>query len=74
MLSKPQLVDILGLGTKQHLFKECLPYVAFSYHNGPYQRLWIRYGYNVTEEPTSRIYQIISCKFNIKFLNDVSEK
>lgn len=74
VLSKAQLVEILGLKNKLHLFKECLPYVAYSYSNGPYQRLWIRYGYDVTIEPTSRVYQIITCRFNIKLLNDVSEK
>lgn len=37
--------------------KKLLPSVAFTYKNGPFFRLWIRYGYNVKKEPMSRIFQ-----------------
>ena len=73
-MSKKQLVELLGLGTKLHQFKETLLFVAYTYSNGPFQHLWIRYGYDLTADPTSRIYQQLICKLNPKFLTEVSNR
>jgi hypothetical protein len=74
VFKKSQLVEILGIKTRQHLFKECLPYVAFTYSNGPYKDLWIRFNYNVTKDPMNRIYQTINVRFQQQFLQTMSDK
>lgn len=73
-MKRQQLVDILDLGPRQHLFKECLPYAAFTYSNGPYANLWVRHGYDPTADPTARIYQQLNCRFPPQYLKDLSDR
>ena len=39
------------------------PLFAFCYLNGPFRNLWIRYGYNPKLEKSSKIYQLIDCRY-----------
>lgn len=67
-------MDILGIGKRVHLFKESLPFVAYNYVNGPFLHMWVRYGYDPTKDPLSRIYQLVICRTEQKTLKKISEK
>lgn len=74
MLTKQQVIDILGLGQKLHLFRECLQFAAYTFDNGPYLRLYVRYGYDPTTDPMAKIYQVITCKFTQEFIKEISDQ
>lgn len=74
VISKKTLIELLGLGTKIHQFKEVLNFAAFTYGNGPFQHLWIRFGYDPTIDPSTRIYQQLNCRITLKFLTDMSAR
>jgi hypothetical protein len=74
VVSKKQLIDLLGLGNKTHQFRELLPYVAYTVSNGPFSNLYLRYGYDPAKDPSSRIYQQVKCKLNPIFLNEMNER
>lgn len=74
VLKRSQIVDMLDLGPRQHLMKECLPYAAYTYSNGPFASLWIRYGYDSTAHPSSRIYQTLNCRFPPQYLIKLSDR
>ena len=74
MINRQHLIDILGLGQRQHLFRECLHFAAYMYDNGPFLRLYIRYGYDPTCDPSSKIYQVITCRFTPEFLKEISDR
>ncbi len=42
--------------------RQLLPRVAFSFKSGPFCRLWIRYGFDVTKEPSSRFFQLYNVR------------
>jgi general transcription factor 3C polypeptide 5 (transcription factor C subunit 1) len=57
-----------------HLFKSCLPYVAYSIAKGPFRKLWIRFGYDPKLHPESAIYQTIHFRVSTQVVKDVSER
>ncbi len=73
-MPRSRVVELLAIGHKQHLFKECLPYSGYSTVNGPFLRLWIRFGFDPTIDPISRMYQCVICKFPSEFLLDISNR
>jgi hypothetical protein len=73
VLKRSQIIELLDLGPRQHLFKECLPYAAYTYSNGPFSNLWIRFGYDPSFHPSSRIYQLLNCRFPPQYLMTLSD-
>lgn len=74
VLKRSQIIELLDLGPRQHLFKECLPYAAYTYSNGPFSNLWIRFGYDPSFHPSSRIYQLLNCRFPPQYLMTLSDR
>ena len=76
VLSKSQLVSMLDIHGHVYLFNDCLPYAAYSYTNGPFKGLWVRYGYDPTalENSGSRIYQVINFRISNVILHDLTKK
>ena len=74
ILSREQIEIILNLQGKVHLFRTCLPYVAYCYSNGPFRKLWIRFNYDPKLNQSSVIYQIISCRISNEAIKDVNDK
>ncbi len=40
--------------------RELLPRAAYSFRAGPFCRLWIRYGFDSSKEPTARFFQVFT--------------
>jgi hypothetical protein len=59
-----------------YLFNDCLPYVAYSFTNGPFKGLWVRYGYDPTAagNADSRIYQTINFRVSTVVLHDLTKR
>lgn len=74
VLSKQQIVELLQLQGRLNLFKDCLPYAAYSFKNGPFAHLWVRFGYDPLRDMNSWIFQSFHVKFSNAFLMDVSSK
>lgn len=74
ILSKVQIMDLFGLKHRLNLFKDCLPFAAYTYSNGPFARLYIRFGYDPLRDGNSWIYQTIHCKLSRDFIQEVSKK
>jgi hypothetical protein len=53
------------LAMNQNYFREVLVMVAYCYSSGPYKGCLVRYGYHPIEDPASRIYTVISCRFRL---------
>jgi general transcription factor 3C polypeptide 5 (transcription factor C subunit 1) len=72
-MSMFQLKGIINLPPKyKYLFKDCLPYVAFCYSQGPFRGLWARFGYNPRAHPESRLYQSITFRLAPAVFQEVS--
>lgn len=74
VLSREQIETYLNLEGRVHLFKSCLPYVAYSIVKGPYRQMWIRYGYDPKQHPSSAIYQTIHFRVSPPVVKDVTER
>ena len=57
-----------------HLFKSCLPYVAYNLVKGPFRQLWVRYGYDPKTDPSSALYQTIHFRVSPQVVQDVTER
>lgn len=73
-MTRARVIELLAIGQKQHLFKECLPYSGYSMINGPFLRSWVRFGYDPNSDPLSRMYQCVVCKFTAEFLLEISNR
>ncbi|KAI5172735.1 hypothetical protein NEFER03_1767 [Nematocida sp. LUAm3] len=43
---------------KWSIIKTILPLLAYTYSTGPWKKLWIKYNYNPTQDPSAYIYQV----------------
>lgn len=50
------------LNKYQNSMKVTLPKVAYCYTSGPYARYWIRYGYNPSLDPYSKIFSTVAVR------------
>lgn len=50
-------------GEGLHAFLELLRVVAYNMSNGPWRGLWCRYGYDPSQDPVARVYQVIDVRW-----------
>ena len=54
------------LATQHHAALKALSLVAFTYTDGPWRRLWIRFGYNPASDCASCIYQMVDFRVPVR--------
>lgn len=74
MLSREQIETYINLEGRVHLFKSCLPYVAYCIVKGPFRQLWVRFGYDPKQHPESAVYQTIHFRVSPQVVKDVIER
>jgi hypothetical protein len=70
--NRQQIIELFELATRTNLFKECLPYAAYTYSNGPFSHLWLRFGYDPTHDSHAWIYQHLHCKLQTNFVKNIT--
>ena len=50
-------------GDGLHAFLELLRVVAYNMSNGPWRGLWVRYGYDPSQDPVARFYQALDVRW-----------
>merc|ERR1711871_844942 len=56
-------MDIVKDGGK-FLFSKILVYYAYSFTNGPWKSMWVRYGYDPLQDPNARFLQILNIRIS----------
>ncbi|RYG94844.1 hypothetical protein EON65_56855 [archaeon] len=74
VLSKQHISDLLELSSRPNLFKECLPFSAYTFSDGPWAHLWCRYSYSPQCDPNNWIFQSIRVKLTHDFMQGISDK
>ena len=54
------------LATQHHAALKALSLVAFTYTDGPWRRLWIRFGYDPASDRASYIYQMVDFRVPVR--------
>eukprot|EP01031_Cornospumella_fuschlensis_P022949 gene22949-27928_t len=74
ILSKQQICDLLDLSSRPNLFKDCLPFGAYTFVDGPWLHLWCRFSYSPQLDANSWIFQTIRLKLPQSFLKGISDR
>ena len=73
-MTREQIETYLNLEGRVHLFKSCLPYVAYNLVKGPFRQVWVRYGFDPKKDPSTAIYQTIHFRVASKVVQDITER
>lgn len=57
-------------GVSAEDLKVLLPCVAFSYLNGPWHTLWVKFNYDPRHDPTAKQYQVLDFRIGHSELID----
>lgn len=74
VMTREQIETYLNLEGRVHLFKSCLPYVAYNLVKGPFRQVWVRYGFDPKKDPSTAIYQTIHFRVASKVVQDITER